>query len=207
MNIDYALSEALETANLGDIKDVIVFYDIMCQYSKKLKKRFEENKYLSLPKGVRLIPGIGLFHVHGHKLECLARFAPSFIKGAGQVDGEIIETLWAKLNNTAHSTRTATLAHRAEILDDHMNDSNWKKLTSIVTRVCRKYQKAVVEFSASETAFKELDATRTNEEREEWRSQADRADLGRLDQIQVMDVYETKQQRRKFSTQPFSVPH
>lgn len=103
----------------------------MCQYFKKLGTRFAENDYLELPEGVKLIPGIGLFHVHGHQPSCLVRYAPSFIKGAGQVDGEIIETLWSTLNDTSRSARTATLAHRAEMLDDHMNDSNWKKLTKI----------------------------------------------------------------------------
>ncbi|KAF9521497.1 hypothetical protein CPB83DRAFT_778633, partial [Crepidotus variabilis] len=53
------------------------------------------------------------------------------IPGAGWIDGEILETLWAILNQTSRSIRTATLGHRAEILDDHMNDSNWKKMVAI----------------------------------------------------------------------------
>lgn len=131
MNMDYSLSQAMKTMNLNGLKNVLVLYDIMCQYFKKLGTRFAENDYLELPEGVKLIPGIGLFHVHGHQPSCLVRYAPSFIKGAGQVDGEIIETLWSTLNDTSRSARTATLAHRAEMLDDHMNDSNWKKLTKI----------------------------------------------------------------------------
>ena len=39
--------------------------------------------------------GIGLFHVHGHKDECMPMFAMTYIPGAGNVDGEILETLWA----------------------------------------------------------------------------------------------------------------
>ena len=35
--------------------------------------------------------------------------------------------LWAKLNPIMTATRTATLAHRAEVLDDHASDSNHKK--------------------------------------------------------------------------------
>lgn len=195
MNMDYSLSEALKTVNLGPIRDVIVFYDIMCQYSKKLEARFNRNQYLNLPEGIRMIPGIGLFHVHGHQPGCLVRYAPSFIKGAGQVDGEIIETLWARLNGTAQSTRTASLAHRAEVLDDHMNDSNWKKLVSIVSRVCQKYGKAVVELAKHKEAFEALDATRSKEEQQEWKAQADKADRERLHNIQIMDNYESKQQK------------
>lgn len=53
------------------------------------------------------------------------------MKGAGQVDGEIIETLWSTLNDASRCTQTVSLAHRAEILNDHMNDGNWKKLVGI----------------------------------------------------------------------------
>ena len=47
------------------------------------------------------------------------------------VAGEILESLWSVLNKVSPMTRTATLAHRAEILDDHMNDSNFKKMLSM----------------------------------------------------------------------------
>ena len=110
---------------------VLFLYDIVCQYCVKMGKRFDESSFLELPEGVQLLFGIGLFHVHGHQPSCLVRYAPSFIRGAGQVDGEIIETLWSTLNDASKSARTATLAHRTELLDDHMNDSNWKKLTKI----------------------------------------------------------------------------
>ena len=49
------------------------------------------------------------------------------------VDGEILETLWAALNKIADSTRSQSTAHRHETLDDHMNDSNWKKLIRLST--------------------------------------------------------------------------
>ena len=47
------------------------------------------------------------------------------------VDGEVLETLWAALNKIADSTRSQSTAHRRETLDDHMNDSNWKKLVGL----------------------------------------------------------------------------
>lgn len=61
----------------------------------------------------------------------MAMFAPNYIPGAGRVDGEILETLWAPLIKVASSTRAMSKAHRQEILDDHMNDSNWKKLVKM----------------------------------------------------------------------------
>ena len=103
-----------------------------------------------------------MFHVHGHKNECFTRYASTFILGTGVVDGEIIETLWEPLNHIAPSTRKVSLEHHWEIIDDHMNDSNWKKLLhmgvyvhvlyifcnlifSVVDRLCAKYPTAIIE--------------------------------------------------------------
>ena len=103
----------------------------MCQYYKHMGKRFADGKaYISLPP-IEFEKAIGMFHVHGHQDSCFFRFATSFMKGAGMVDGEILETLWSTLNSISPSMRTASLAHRSEVLDDHMNDSNWKKTVSI----------------------------------------------------------------------------
>lgn len=55
----------------------------------------------------------------------------NFIQGAGQVDGEIMETLWSVLDEVAGLTQGMSVAHRQEVLDDYMNDSNWKKVTRI----------------------------------------------------------------------------
>ncbi|KAG2035936.1 hypothetical protein BDR03DRAFT_824155, partial [Suillus americanus] len=59
------------------------------------------------------------------------RYSLNFILGAGQVDGEILETLWAPFNKISPTARSMGQAHRQEILDDHMRNSNWKKLVQI----------------------------------------------------------------------------
>ena|ERR1700738_277236 len=134
MNMDYALCQALNYKPEG-ITRTLVFYDIMCQYWKRFFQRVNDSPYLNIPDGMEFQRAIGLFHVHGHQDSCLYRFAPNFIKGAGQVDGEILETLWAPLNKIASSTRSMTKAHRQEIIDVHMNDSNWKKLVGMGMRM------------------------------------------------------------------------
>ena len=48
-----------------------------------------------------------------------------------QIDGEMIETLWAPLNEISRSTRGMSTSHHKEVIDDHMNDSNWKKLVDL----------------------------------------------------------------------------
>jgi hypothetical protein len=129
--MDYSLSEGLENSNITGLKRVVLFYDVMCIYCKQLKLRMEESDYLKLPLGVAILHGIGLFHVGGHVWECFSRFSPSFIPGAGQVDGEILESLWSVLNEISPSTQNATISGRVKMLDDHMGDSNFKKMLDI----------------------------------------------------------------------------
>src|SRR5437879_486769 len=96
-----------------------------------MKDRVSSSRHLKIPDGLELRLGIGLFHIHGHKDTCLARYSPSFIEGGRQIDGEMIETLWAPLNEISRSTRGMSTSHRREVIDDHMNDSNWKKLVDL----------------------------------------------------------------------------
>jgi hypothetical protein len=122
-NVDWAFLESLRTMGVQSDQGVLLFYDIACQYCIYLESRIGH----LLPTGLEIDPAIGLFHVHNHKEECFYRFASSFIPGAGIVAGEILESLWAGLNRISPATRTATLAHRAEVIDDHASDSNHKK--------------------------------------------------------------------------------
>ena len=128
--MDYSLCKAL-SYNMQDIPMALVMYDIMCQYRVHLKERVEKSKEISIPSFLKLQTGIGLFHIHGHQDTCLPRYSPSYIPGAKQVDGEIIESLWAPLNEISRSLRGMSLSHRQEVLDAHMNHSNWKKMVRI----------------------------------------------------------------------------
>ncbi|KAH9941379.1 hypothetical protein B0H21DRAFT_780214 [Amylocystis lapponica] len=74
---------------------VILLYDINCQYRVHLRQRFTESPYLHMPCRLEIVQGIGLFHVHGHQDTCFMRYSPTFIPGAGLVDGAILETLWS----------------------------------------------------------------------------------------------------------------
>lgn len=130
-NMDYILHWII--AYLNGLCRILILYDIMCQYFVHLLARFARSPHLQMPAGLTILRGIGQFHVHGHIDECFPRFSLNFISGAGVQDGEIIETLWTKTNAVADSTRGMSAAHRREVIDDHMNDSNWMKLTRICT--------------------------------------------------------------------------
>jgi hypothetical protein len=126
-NVDWAFLESLRTTHVRSGQGVMLIYDIICQYIIYLLKRIGDR----LPPGLDIDRAIGLFHVHGHQEQCFFRYASSFIPGCGIVAGEILESLWANMNTITPSTRTATLAHRTEIIDDHASDSNFKKATSM----------------------------------------------------------------------------
>jgi hypothetical protein len=126
-NVDWSLLEAIRTTGVTSEQGIMLYYDIICQYWIYLNDRIG---YL-LPSEMEIDRAIGLFHVHAHKEDCFHRFASSFIPGSGVVAGEILESLWSRLNAIATATRTATLAHRAEVIDDHASDSNFKKTLGI----------------------------------------------------------------------------
>ena len=131
MNMDYSFCEAIARSGVSDIKRILLMYDVVCQYGIHLRRRVDESKYLSIPDGIELLQGVGVWHINGHQPECYNRFFPGFIKGIGHIVGEVVETLWSQLNLVSRSTRGMSAAHRQEVLDDHMNDSNWKKLINI----------------------------------------------------------------------------
>lgn len=132
-HVDWCLIRACTGTHVDPRQGVLFIYDIVCQYIVHLSQRIGH----LLPPGLIVDAAIGLFHVHGHADTCFFRFATSFIPGAGIVAGEILESLWASLNTVTPAMRTATLAHRAEIMDDHITDSNHKKCLGIGE--CRGY--------------------------------------------------------------------
>jgi Kyakuja-Dileera-Zisupton transposase len=80
---------------------------------------------------VTILQAIGLFHASGHVWECFSCFSLTFIPSTGQIDGEILEFLWSVLNEILPSIQNTTIAGRIEMLDDHMADSNFKKMLDI----------------------------------------------------------------------------
>ncbi|KAG1873904.1 hypothetical protein F4604DRAFT_1925476 [Suillus subluteus] len=175
MNMDYALCQALGY-NTDGIDRALTFYDINCQYHKHLHRRVEESPYLDLPWGMEVIPGIGLWHVHGHQDKCYVWYASNFITGAARIDGEIMETLWAPLNIISPSARGMSTPHRKECLDFQMNNCNFMKMIRMSKFLCRKFKEATAD---DDTLVK-------------WEAEAAAAQDDRLENPSAMDIYEVK---------------
>ncbi|EAU81104.2 hypothetical protein CC1G_09746 [Coprinopsis cinerea okayama7 len=165
VNMDYGFCEALKTTHTDELSKVLLVYDINCQYSKHLFERIEEADHLSINEKLTVIFGIGLFHVHGHQDSCFARYALTFIRGAGMSAGEILEPLWSVINLAAGPTSMMTLAQRDEALDDFILDNNWKKLLGLVPSICKRWEASRIELSIAEEDFELLDETASDAQR------------------------------------------
>src|ERR1700742_1331607 len=184
-NIDFALLQALETTHVNPAQGMMLIYDIGCQYSIHLKKRIGHR----LPPGLEIDCAIGLFHVHAHQESCFFRYATSLIPGAGIVAGEILESLWSSLNSISPTARTATLAHRAEILDDHVYDSNEKKCLNMANLLCRSFEEAQAMVSKTEQYFTSLSSTVQSDLQLCWEAQIQEAEAERKTDLSVMNIY------------------
>ncbi|KAG1803526.1 uncharacterized protein HD556DRAFT_1303602 [Suillus plorans] len=175
MNMDYALSQALNYKTDG-ISRAITFYDINC---------------------MDIIPGIGLWHVHGHQDNCFVRYASNFIHGTGRIDGEIMETLWAPLNIISPSARGMGTPHRKEVLDYQMNDCNFMKMIRITKFLSRKFKEAIKGASESKLAFDNLNETANPDMVVLWKAEEALAHANRAEDPTAMDIYEVRLERGK----------
>lgn len=129
INIDYAICQALK--RFPRHTRALIIYDICCQWIIHFRQRVSESEFLELWESLEITGAVGKWHLAAHIVECFSRFSLNFVEGAGQVDGEIMETLWSPLDEVSGLTQAMSVAHRQEVLDAYMNDSNWRKIVRI----------------------------------------------------------------------------
>ncbi|KAI6094266.1 hypothetical protein EV401DRAFT_1896361 [Pisolithus croceorrhizus] len=142
MNADYSICNALGYHS-ESITKALVIYDVGCQWSVNFRSRVNNSPSL-LPPALEIVPAVGKFHLAAHKLSCFLRESLNFIEGAGHLDGEILETLWAPFNKISPTARSMTQAHRQEA---------YEQLTAVL--------------EPDKVAWWELDALRAEADREE----------------------------------------
>ncbi|KAG1884625.1 hypothetical protein F4604DRAFT_1919073 [Suillus subluteus] len=171
MNMDYALCKAARH-NMEGIARAITFYDINCQYNKHFRAWVDASWFLEMTQDLTIIPRIGLWHVHGHQDSCYVQYVSNFIEGIGQIDGEIMEALWAHLNLISPAARGMSSPHRQECLDYQMNDSNFCKMICMKRTLCYSMKQAPAHLKT------------------EWSARERRAQSSRLNDPEAMDEYE-----------------
>ena len=103
--------------------------------------------------------------------------------------GEILESLWSSLNAISPMAHTVTLQHRAEMLDDHANDSNHKKCLGIVPTLCQAYQTAVNMLDHAESYYWKLTEQAGFIAMEKWERDIQEAKTMHKYNITKMDIY------------------
>lgn len=187
-NADFSFLKGLIHTHVQYDQIVLLIYDIVCGHIVHLLDRIG----IHLPPELIIEAAIGLFHVHAHKEQCFFQYAPTFIPGTGIVAGEILESLWSSLNSISPMSRTATLAHRAETLDDHATDSNHKKLIGMVPSLCRSYLRAVDMLDHAQLYYHNLTEEAGQTAVEMWTEDIVKAERDRRTDVRVMEIYAAK---------------
>jgi hypothetical protein len=110
---------------------ILLIYDIGCEWSINFLRRVEACPSLSWNHQTEPTVAVGKWHLAAHVKECFCKFSLNFILGAGHLDGEIMETVWSKLNGPGRTARSMSLAYRLQFLDHHIRDMNFKKMISM----------------------------------------------------------------------------
>jgi hypothetical protein len=63
MSIDYVLCQALKLTQIGEMRRVLLYYDVNCPYIKNLYWQIDWNPHLKIDSRIELTAGIGLLHV------------------------------------------------------------------------------------------------------------------------------------------------
>jgi hypothetical protein len=133
MNMDYSITQAAKYRTGSSLHwlNILLIYDIVCQWVKYFLQRVQLCNTLEVLEHQEWLVAIGKFHLAVHVKPCFWRHSLNFMKGVGEVDGEIMETLWNPFNPFGMMMRSMGAVQQKEILDDHMRDTNFKKLVGM----------------------------------------------------------------------------
>lgn len=129
--MDYLFCSSVE---LEEHVEVVISYDITCQWSINLWKCLET--YLSWMRishdgatSYRFL--VPKFHLPAHIQKCQTKYSFNFNPKVGRTDSEGVERGWAHINPVASSTCEMGPGARRDTLGDHFGDWNWKKITKL----------------------------------------------------------------------------
>ena len=131
-NVDYVLLSALMENKL---RDIVISYDISCQYSKNFRKRIDKlpEDMQNLPSRVQLHWAVPKKHIAVHGSNH-SQYSFNFLQGVGRTYGEGVESGWSHMNPISMSTKEMGPAYRQEDLNDHWGSWNWNKILNLGMR-------------------------------------------------------------------------
>ena len=131
--MDYLFYKSLTNTK---IKDLIISYDIACQWSVNLKSRLQRIDpsfpvVNNVPNDMQVRYMVPKFHLPAHVTRCRTRYSFNYSKNVGRTDGEAPERGWAEINPMASSTKEMGPGFRRDTLDSHFGDYNWRKIINL----------------------------------------------------------------------------
>nr|GAT58314.1 predicted protein [Mycena chlorophos] len=169
-NMDWILFSAIMTLAATFIT---ISYDIACQWKLRLAERMER-----LPthmqkdrQTTKMQFGLPVWHAPSHLNECQEENDLSLKPGVGKTDGEAIERFWSGLNPAAYSTKEMGLGHRADALDDRIDNHNFLKNVGLGKCLLRRLVVARDEYARQHAAFQVVSEGVSDELQEEWTAQ------------------------------------
>ena len=98
INVDYAVASILADDIGAGIKDIIVTYNIGCQWGKHTPRHLSDSPSMpsvdigSLNSFRVAVPK---FHIIGHGVLCQASYNLAYMDGVGMTHRESVETIWS----------------------------------------------------------------------------------------------------------------
>ncbi|KAI3629733.1 hypothetical protein MIR68_011168 [Amoeboaphelidium protococcarum] len=127
-----------------------IYYDIGCQWKKKLLDRLPTAKNRDMEV---LVPS---FHVYAHQVECQYLYSSKYAADCGKTSGELMESFWSVVGNFGYISRTLTSMARKEILDYVMGSHSDDLSNGLVHLIVERYEDASQEFFMLDQYIKEF---------------------------------------------------
>jgi hypothetical protein len=89
--MDHAICQALKRFPCHI--QALIIYNICCQWIIHFRQRVSESEFLELWDSMEITGAVGKWNLATHIAECFPKFTLNFMEGAGEVEGEILETL------------------------------------------------------------------------------------------------------------------
>ena len=130
--MDYLFYKSLVNTK---IKDLVVSYDIACQWSLNLHSRLGQTDsgfpMVNNVNNMQVRYVVPKFHLPAHVAQCRTHYSFNYTKFVGCTDGEAPERGWAEINPLASSTKEMGPGFRHDTLDSHFGDYNWHKIINL----------------------------------------------------------------------------
>ncbi|KAJ7248075.1 hypothetical protein C8J57DRAFT_1673431 [Mycena rebaudengoi] len=172
INMDYMFLAGIKGT---DLQRFYVSYDIACQWHINLWARMSQYdpviQYRGSKKWVTFL--VPKFHLPAHIESCNLQFSFNLTRWVGQTDGEAPERGWANANPLAGSTQEMGPGSRRDVLDDHFNDWNYKKILAFGRTMLKKMQAALPALVESRVALADMEESLDDGVVTEWTGMAE----------------------------------